>query len=101
MWLGKIIQSGVYTYQKVKQRIFSTVCELASNLFLLIQSTFRIEDRVKGRRKASFMRGGRTECRWCEIREKEESRQEGLGKDGVENIGDKEQEEDSKNWKVT
>lgn len=35
------------------------------------------------------MRGGGTECRWCEIRENEESRQEGLSKDGVENIGDK------------
>lgn len=86
---GKIILRVVNTSQKVKQHIFSTVWELASNLFLLIPSTFRIKDRGKGRRKTSFMRRGRTECRRCEIRENEESRQEGLRKDGVENIGDK------------
>lgn len=85
----KIILSVVNTSQKVKQRIFPTVCELASNLFLLIQSTFRIEDRGKGRRKESFMSGGRSENIWCESRENEESRQEGLSKDRVENTGHK------------
>lgn len=63
--------------------------ELASNLFLLIQSTFRIEDREEGRRKESFMRGGRSENRCCESRDNEESRQEGLSKDRLENTGHK------------
>lgn len=43
------------------------------------------------------MRGGRSENIWCESRKNEESRQEGLSKDRVENTGHKQQEGDSKN----